>query len=109
MSENIHIDNNGIGWWVWGKRWRYIRWVAVKMITIATVIVRNWIPRFVTSYCFYTTEYRSWFNSQRHGMGFSNDLPNSGALIEAVDKYVRQLNIPVLDNRAETEVRQTHL
>jgi len=42
-------------------------------------------------------------------MGFSNDLPNSGALIEAVDKYVRQHNIPVLDKRGETEVRQTHL
>src|SRR5271155_3660050 len=25
-AGDIHVDDDGIGWWVWGKQWLYIRW-----------------------------------------------------------------------------------
>jgi hypothetical protein len=34
---DIHIDNDGIGWWSWGRRRRYIRWTDVKIMTIDTI------------------------------------------------------------------------
>src|SRR5690348_2545462 len=29
---DIHIDDEGIGKWVWGRRWRYLRWADVKNV-----------------------------------------------------------------------------
>ena len=53
---DIHVDDDGIGWWVWGRRWKYIRWVDVKVMTIKTIFVYGNVPPMVTFYRFYRTD-----------------------------------------------------
>jgi hypothetical protein len=122
---DIHVDDEGIGWWVWGKRWTYIRWADVTAITIEIIAAYNQIPPTMTSYCLYTTDKLTYYNSQRHGMRFDDHIPNADAFIDAVDRNVRKHNIVVQDRRGDgsaarkryflwvpvskTEVRQSSL
>jgi hypothetical protein len=108
-AGDIHVDDEGIGWWAWGRRWRYIRWTDVKAITVKTIAAYNQIPPTQTSYCLYTTDNMSFYHSQRYGMRFDDHIPNAKALIDAVDGYVRRHNILVLDRRGKTEVRRSNL
>lgn len=105
---DIHVDDDGIGWWAWGRRWRYIRWADLKVITADIVAAYNQIPTTATSYCLYTTAKMSWYNSQRYGMRFDDHIPNAEALIQAVDRYVRQHNILVLDRRNDSAKNQPY-
>jgi hypothetical protein len=118
---NIHVDDDGIGWWAWGRRWLYIRWSEVKVITVAIIAAYNQIPPTQTIYSLYRTEKTPSF----HLLRFDDHMPNAGALIDAVDRNVRKHNIPVLDRRGDgsaarkryflwvpvskTEVRRTSL
>jgi hypothetical protein len=96
---DIYVDNGGIAWWLWGRRWRYIRWSDVTSLTIDTIIIRNYLAKFVTSYCLYTTEKRTWINSQLHGMRFDADIPSADKLVAAVMGHLIEHNVPVLDRR----------
>jgi len=106
---DIHVDDDGIGWWAWGRRLLYLRWADVKTITIETIRAYNQVPPTVTSYCLYTTDKLNFYNSQKHGMRFDDNIPNAEALIGAVDRYVQQYNIVVLDRRSKPEARRSRL
>jgi hypothetical protein len=97
--SDIYINNEGIEWWLWGKRRRYIRWNDVKAMTIDTIIIRNYLVKVVTSYCLYTTEKRTWINSQLHGMRFDGDMPNVDKLVAAIMGHLIEHNVPVIDSR----------
>ena len=92
-----------------GGRGKYIRWADVKTITIKTIRAYNQCPPTMTSYCLYTTDSMSCHNAQKHGMRFDDRRPNAQELIHAVDRYVQQHNIVVLDKRCKPEVRRTRL
>jgi hypothetical protein len=94
---DIHLDDDGIGWWVWGRRWDYIKWSDIKVITIEIIAAPNGKPRTQTIYSFYRTEKTPSF----HGLRFDDHIPNAEALIDAVDEQVRKHNIPVLDRRGD--------
>jgi hypothetical protein len=106
---DIHIDDAGIGWWAWGRRWRYIQWANVKVVTISTIAAHNQIPPTTTSYSIHTTNNMNFYHSQRYCMRFDDHIPNANGLIQAVDRYVRQYNIAVLDRRRQFEVRRSGL
>ena len=93
---DIHVDDDGIGWWVWGRRWKYIRWADVKVMTIDTIFVYGNVPPMVTVYSFYGTDKTPTFF---HPLKFGDDISNADALIAAVTQYVQQHNIEVLDRR----------
>lgn len=103
---DIHVDDGGIGWWAWGRRWRYIRWTDVKTLTVKTIVVRNETPPKQTIYSLYKTDKTP---SAFHMLRFDDQIPNAKALIDAVDRYVRQHNILVLDRRGKTEVRRSSI
>jgi hypothetical protein len=99
---DIHVDDDGIGWWFWGRRWKYIRWANAKVMTIETILVYGNSPPMVTFYNFYRTEKTPTFF---YPLKFGDDIPNAGALVAAVTQYVRQHNIKVLDRRGQTDRR----
>ena len=105
FSADIHVDDDGIGWWFWGRRWKYIRWSDVNVMTIETILVFGNSPPMVTFYNFYRTDKTPTFF---YPLKFGDDIQNAEALIAAVTQYVRQHNIKVLDRRGQTEVRQSH-
>jgi hypothetical protein len=95
---NIRVDDDCIGWWAWGKRWLYIRWQNVKVITVEIAAAYNQITNTQTMYNLYPTDkIRSLFYLRK----FDDHIPNAPALIDAVDHYVRQYQIPVLDRRGD--------
>jgi len=96
---DIYINRDGIEWWLWGRCWKSIPWAKVKSMTVETIVVRNWLARFVTSYCLYTTDKRNWINSQLHGMRFSEDRPDADNLVAAVKGRLAEYNIPIIDRR----------
>jgi magnesium-transporting ATPase (P-type) len=98
-TGDIHIDDEGIGRWLWGKRVQYIRWSDVKTMTIATIVIRNWFPSFLTSYCLYTTEKRSWINSQLHDLRFDGKIPDIEKLAAIVTDNIRRYNAKIIDKR----------
>jgi hypothetical protein len=67
--------------------------------TIDTIIIRNWLAKFLTSYCLYTTKKQSWINSQVHSMRFDGDMPNADKLVAAVMGHLVEHNVPVIDRR----------
>lgn len=93
---DIHVDDDGIGWWLWGRRWKYIQWADVKVMTIETILVYGNAPPMVTFYRFYRTDKTPGFGSL---LSFGDNIPNAGALIAAVTQYIQQHNIKVLDRR----------
>ena len=101
---DIHVDDDGIGWWVWERRWKYIRWADAKVMTIETILVYGNAPPMVTFYRFYRTD-----KTPRFGylLSFGDDIPNADALIAAVKQYVQQYSIKVLDrrNRADAPLK----
>jgi hypothetical protein len=102
---DIHLDDDGMGRWAWGRRWKYIRWADVKVITIKIIHAYNQRPSTMTSYCLYTTDNMTFRNAQKYGMRFDDSWPDAQALIAAVTQYVRQHNIKVLDKRGQTDRR----
>jgi hypothetical protein len=94
---NIVVDGDGIGWWIWGCRLMYIRWIDVKIITVEIVAAYNQIPSTATIYSFYKTDKTPNF----HLLHFDDHFPNANALVDTVDQYVRQHEIPVLDRRGD--------
>jgi hypothetical protein len=96
-AGDIHVDDDGLGWWVWGRRYRYIRWVEIQGITVTTIATPKEKPRTATTYSFYKTEKRPFW----YGLRFDDHIPNANALIEAVDQQVQKHSIPVLDQRGK--------
>jgi hypothetical protein len=99
---DIHVDEDGIGWWFWGRRWKYIRWADVKVMTIETIVAYGLAPQPVTLYSFYRTDKTPTFF---YPLKFGDDIQHAEALVAAVAQYVQQYNIKVLDRRGETEGR----
>jgi hypothetical protein len=99
---DIHVDGDGISWWFWGRRWKYIQWTDVKVMTIETIVSYGLVARPVTLYSFYRAEKTPTFF---YPLKFGDDIKNGRELIAAVTKYVRQHNIKVLDRRAP-EIRE---
>lgn len=82
---DIHVDENGIGWWVWGRRWSYINWSDVRVMTIKTCIAYNQNPPIVTLYSLYRSDKTPQFNPLR----FGDDLPNAKSLIDIVTQHIK--------------------
>jgi hypothetical protein len=100
-AGNVQVDDSGIGWWAWGRRWMYIRWTEIKIITVDIVAAYYQIPKTTTTYSFYKTEKIPNF----HLLRFDDHFPNANALINTVDQYVRQYEIPVLDRRGDGSLK----
>jgi hypothetical protein len=91
----IRVDDDGIAWWVWKRRWRSIRWRdATILLTKRTTNYAT--GRMMTSYCISTAETLTWWNLMRHGQRFDDTLPESNALNELVAKYSSLHKIRIL-------------
>lgn len=59
---DIHVDDDGIGLWLWGRRWKYIRWVDVKNLTLITIPTYVGNDRIKTGYCLFVAGMKSSIN-----------------------------------------------
>jgi hypothetical protein len=100
-SGDIQVDDDGIGLWTWGRRWKYIRWVDVKNLTLFTIPAFQGKKPTRTSYCLYITDEKSHHNSQKCGLSFIDSRPHVEALIDAVNRYIQLHNIEVIDKRTQ--------
>jgi hypothetical protein len=98
---DIRVDDDGIGLWAWGRRWKYTRWVDVKNLTLDTVPAHagNRSPQ--TAYFLYIAGKKSDGNSRKCGISFDDTRPHVEALIDAVNHYIRLHNIETIDKRTQ--------
>lgn len=106
---DIHVDDEGMSWWFWGKRRKYFAWTSIKTITKDRVFTQQFSRPFINSYCLYTSAKRTWWAATRHGMRFDSNIPNAPALIELVNEYIRQYQIDVIDIHQKPEQHLTAL
>jgi hypothetical protein len=98
---DIHVDDDGIGFWIWGRQWKYIRWADVKNLTLITIPTYVGNNRIQTAYSLFIAGKKSSLNSLRCGMSFYDDRPQTKALIDAVNRYIQQNHIEVIDKRTQ--------
>ena len=86
---------------IWGKQWRYIRWTDVKNLTLITVPTYVGNYRIETAYRLFIARKKSPSRSPKCGRSFYDDRPHAKALIDAVNRYIQQHNIEVIDKRTQ--------